>query len=163
MMNWKKNMLFAMIVATTVATHVFASVEIESVVCNPNTGRLAVKYKNQSTEIREGILYVEIYDKDTGKWVEKAQQYIDMLGKEEKTTEISGPSGAVVRRARIVTHGGGGTDPESDTCEDTGDPRWSYVWYDIPTLTQWGLIIMAGLLLTVGAVAIRRRLRTVPA
>ena len=33
----------------------------------------------------------------------------------------------------------------------------------IPTVSEWGLIIMAGLLLTVGAVVIRRRLRTVPA
>lgn len=33
----------------------------------------------------------------------------------------------------------------------------------IPTLSQWGLIVMAGLLLTVGAIVIRRRLKTVPA
>ena len=32
----------------------------------------------------------------------------------------------------------------------------------IPTVSQWGLIIMAGLLLTAGAVVIWRRLRTVP-
>jgi len=35
--------------------------------------------------------------------------------------------------------------------------------FDIPTVSEWGLIIMAGLLLTVGAVAIRRRFKTVPA
>lgn len=34
---------------------------------------------------------------------------------------------------------------------------------DIPTLSEWGLIIMAVLLLTVGAIAIRRRFKTVPA
>ncbi len=34
---------------------------------------------------------------------------------------------------------------------------------DIPTVSQWGLIIMAGLLLTVGAVVIWRRFKTVPA
>jgi hypothetical protein len=33
----------------------------------------------------------------------------------------------------------------------------------IPTVSEWGLIVMAGLLLTVGAVAIRRRFKTVPA
>ena len=33
----------------------------------------------------------------------------------------------------------------------------------IPTLSEWGLIIMAGLLLTVGAVVIRQRFKTVPA
>jgi hypothetical protein len=40
----------------------------------------------------------------------------------------------------------------------------SYEWtFNIPTLSQWGLIIMAGLLLTVGAVVIRRRLKAVSA
>ncbi len=34
---------------------------------------------------------------------------------------------------------------------------------DIPTLSQWGLIIMAGLLLTAGAIVIQRRLKAVPA
>ncbi|MGD0785011.1 MAG: IPTL-CTERM sorting domain-containing protein [Sedimentisphaerales bacterium] len=35
--------------------------------------------------------------------------------------------------------------------------------YICPTISEWGLIIMAGLLLTVGAVVIRQRFKTVPA
>ena len=35
--------------------------------------------------------------------------------------------------------------------------------FGIPTVSQWGLIIMTGLLLVVGVIMIQRRLRPVPA
>jgi len=64
--------------------------------------------------------------------------------------------------------------PDGKTVELTlnywGDPPtvvdWNFTFpipSDIPTVSEWGLIIMAGLLLTVGAVVIRRRFKTVPA
>lgn len=142
-----------------VATPVFATVQIESVVCNPNTGRLTVKYKNQAPGSRAGVIYSEVYNKNTGKWDVSQQQYIDPKGNEEVTRELDSPPGAVVRRVRIEDQGEDVPKFESDTCNDSGDSRWSYV--GIPTLTQWSLIIMAGLLLTAGVVVIkwRRKIR----
>ncbi|PKL51026.1 MAG: hypothetical protein CVV39_00335 [Planctomycetes bacterium HGW-Planctomycetes-1] len=52
-----------------------------------------------------------------------------------------------------------------DTAESgpEGDVVYAFAVLKIPTLSEWGLIIMAGLLLTVGAVVIWRRFRMVSA
>src|SRR4030042_4279911 len=135
------------------ASHVFADGKIESVVCNPNTGRISVKYKNTSGYNRAGEIFAEVYNKDTGKYEWHSKDYVGLGPYGVETQGLDTPPGAVVRQVRIYDTGGGGPFQE-DVCKDTGDPRWSYVYYDLlsdshpePTVTEWGLIIMAGLLL----------------
>ncbi len=134
---------------------VFGTVIIQKVTCTPGSGDLSVVYKNQGHGIREGVIYSEVYNKDTGQWDVVQQQYISVLAGEQVTRHLETRSGAVVRRVRIDDQGTHPSDPtfETDTVNDNGDPRWGYI---LPTLSQWGLIVMGLLLLTVGTVFIRR-------